>query len=130
MSSPASWCRATRRTSSTPPPTGSTPSLSLDAQHLLELGDDLDQILLILHRLVDALVGARDLVEDAVILAALDTLGLLPQILQREALLRRRARHAPTGPVRCRLERLGVAATAHDVRARSHRARDDAELTG
>src|SRR5262245_38108033 len=68
-------------------------ALALHAQDLLQLRDNLDQVLLVLHDLIDALVGARDLVEHAVVLPALDARRLLAQVGEGELLLRLRARH-------------------------------------
>ena len=40
-----------------------TETSPLDAEHLLQLGDDLHQVLLVLHHLLDGLVRAGNLVE-------------------------------------------------------------------
>ena len=50
---------------------------ALHADDLFQLGDDLDQVLLLLHHAVDVLVGLGRLVDDAGVLAALDALGLV-----------------------------------------------------
>src|ERR1051325_1352131 len=96
---------------SSPVTTGSP----LHAQHLLEHGHDLDEIALVLHHLVDVLVGARDLVEHAVILAALDAAGLVHEVAHGERALGLAAAHAAARAVRRGLERFGVAQPAHDV---------------
>ena len=87
-----------------------------------------DEIGLVGHHLVDILVGTRDLVEHALVLAAFDALRLLREIGARVAALRFAPAHAAPGPVSAGAERLGVALAAHDVGARAHAARDDAEL--
>src|SRR5207249_5935217 len=78
--------------------------------------------------LVDILVGTRDLVEHALVLAAFDALRLLREVGAREAALRFAPAHAAPGPVGAGAERLGVAFAAHDIGARAHAPRDDAEL--
>src|SRR5262245_33488493 len=102
---------------------------ALDAYHLLQRVHDVDEIRLIRHHLVDILVGARNFVHDAAILAAFDALRLFRQIETRKSLLRLRAAHAAAGAVRARAERFAAALAAHDERLRAHAARDDAELT-
>src|SRR4051794_2218941 len=82
----------------TPSP-GFTPSSTFDAQHLLEGVHDLDEIGLVRHYLVDVLVGAGNLVQHALVLAAEDAFGLRFQILNGEALLRRVSAHASSGAV-------------------------------
>src|SRR5690606_36517898 len=52
---------------------------ALHAHHLLELGHDLDQVPLLVDDLLDRLVRARDLVDDAGVLAALHAPRLLLQ---------------------------------------------------
>ena len=58
--------------------------LTFDAHHLLERVHDLDQFSLRRHHGVDVLVGARNLVQYTLILAAFDTFGLRTQILDRK----------------------------------------------
>src|ERR1700752_4365170 len=101
---------------------------AFDAEYLLQRVDDLDEIGLVRHHLVDVLVGAGDLVQHAAVLAADDALGLLLQVGGGESFLRRVAAHLAAGNVRARLEALGTARAAHDVAPRAHAARDDAEL--
>ena len=55
---------------------------TFDAQHLLERVHDLDEIGLVRHHLVDVLVGAGDLVQHALVLAADDAFGLRFQVLR------------------------------------------------
>src|SRR5690349_19789091 len=73
---------------------------ALDADHLAERVHDLDEIGLRRHDGVDVLVGTRRLVDDAFVLAALDTLGRLGVVLDREARLGLAARHGATGAMR------------------------------
>ncbi len=103
---------------------------ALHTHHLLELGDDLDQIPLLVDDPLDRLVRARDLVDHPGVLAALDALRLLLQVLRREAPLRGVPAHPPTRPVRRRVEGLLVAEALDDVRAGAHGARDDPVVPG
>src|SRR5690606_5714359 len=103
---------------------------ALHAHHLLELGHDLDQVPLLVDDLLDRLVRARDLVDDAGVLAALHAPRLLLQVLGGEAPLGRVAAHPAAGAVGRRVEGPGVAETLDDVRARAHGARDDPVLAG
>src|SRR5262245_52357129 len=89
---------------------------------------DLDEVVLVRHDLVDVLVGAGDFVDDAAILAADHARGLRLEVGGRKLLLRLRATHAPAGAVRARVETVGRPLAAHDIAARTHAARDDAEL--
>src|SRR5438094_964208 len=61
---------------------------ALDAEHLLQRVQHLHEVGLVRHHLVDALVGAGDLVQHAAVLAADDALRLRFQILDGESLLR------------------------------------------
>src|SRR5687768_16599849 len=117
-----------------PPPSPRDPSMvsirsALHAHDLSERVHDLDQILLRVHDRVDRLVRRRRLVDDAGILSALDALGRLDMILDAEAALGLRPRHRAAGAVAATGEALRVALAAHDVRARAHAARNDAEIT-
>src|SRR5882724_6956442 len=103
-------------------------SLPLHAEDLAQLGHDLDQVLLVLHHLLDQLVGAGDLVEHARILAALDALGLGFQVLDREAPPGFAPAHPPAGSVRGALEALRVPQSADDVAAGPHAAGNDAQV--
>ena len=51
--------------------------LPLDADHLLELRNDLDEVGLGTHDFLDVFVGTGDLVDDGFVLAALDACGLV-----------------------------------------------------
>src|SRR6266581_990079 len=101
---------------------------TFDAHHLLQRVHDFDQIGLVGHHLLDVLVSRRDLVEHALVLAAFDTLRLRDEVRAREAALRFTPAHSAPGAVSAGAQRLGVALAAHDVGARAHAARDDAEL--
>src|SRR5262249_55472951 len=96
--------------------------------NLLQRVHHLDEIALVLHHLVDVLVGARDLVDHAAVLAADDAGSLLGEVAGGESLHRLRTAHASAGAVRAGLEALLRAPAAHDVRARAHAAGDDAEV--
>src|SRR6478735_8603085 len=91
---------------------------------------DLDQIGLVGHHVVDALVRAGDFVEHTRVLAAHDALRLLDQFSRREGLSCLVAAHPAPGAVRAGMEALRRALAADDVAARAHAARDDAELAG
>ncbi|MDQ0985126.1 NADP-dependent 3-hydroxy acid dehydrogenase YdfG [Streptomyces sp. V2I9] len=103
---------------------------ALHAHHLLELRDDLDQILLLVDDLLDRLVRPRNLVHDARVLTALHALGLLLQVLGREAPLRRAPAHPAARAVRRRVERLLVPEALHDVRTGAHGPRNDPVVAG
>jgi hypothetical protein len=64
------------------------PGSPLDAHHLLQGMHDIDEIDLCGHHCIDVLVRAGDLVEHALILAALDTSGLVLEIFDRVRALR------------------------------------------
>ena len=59
-------------------------SSAFHTEHLLELGVDLDQALLLLHHTVDVLVGLGRFIDDAAVLTAFDPDGLARQVLGRE----------------------------------------------
>src|SRR5262245_2377833 len=81
--------------SSYPDPEG----LALDADHLAQLVHDLDQVRLGGHHGVDRLVGHGRLVDDILILAALDPGRGPDMVLDREAPLGLVARHRPARTV-------------------------------
>jgi hypothetical protein len=56
---------------------GERPTSSFDAQHLLELSDDLHEVGLLVHHGMDVFISLRNLIHDAVIFAAFDAGGLL-----------------------------------------------------
>src|SRR4030095_4957516 len=116
-----------------PPPSPWDPSIvstssPLDAHDLPERVHDLDQVPLRLHDRVDRLVGAARLVDDIRILPAFHARGRGFVIGQREAPLRLVARHGAARPVAAALVALRVPQPAHDVRARSHAAGNDAKV--
>src|SRR5689334_11708806 len=88
----------------------------------LESVDDVDEIGLIGHHLVDVLVRARDLVDHALVLAADHAPGLGLQVLDGETLLRGIAAHPAARAMRARVEALRRSLAEHDVAARAHAA--------
>src|SRR5262245_29666557 len=108
---------------------GTSPDRSaLDADHLTQVGDHLDEVVLAGDHLGDVLVGTGDLVDDTGVLAALDALGLSDKVLGGELAPRLGPGHAPPGTVARGAERVLVAQPTHDKRARAHRTRDDAQI--
>src|SRR5262245_40968930 len=107
-----------------------TPNSALHAQDLLERVHHLHQVGLVRHDLVDVLVGARDLVEHALVLAADDALRLGLQIRDGKRLLGRVAAHPAPRAVGAGVEALGRTPAPHDVAASAHATRDDAEVAG
>ncbi len=83
--------------------------LSFYAQDLFEGVNGIHQVRLVFHDLVDVLVGARDLVDNTFILAALDAGSLRNQVFPGELTLRNSSRHPTSGAVRAGAERLLVA---------------------
>src|SRR5438309_326140 len=106
-------------------PFSSLPVLALHADHLTQRVHHVHQIALRFHHRVDGLVRHRCFVDDVRVLTALDARSCLGVVVQREAALRLRARHRPSGPVTTAHEAFRIALTAHDVRARSHAAGDE-----
>src|SRR5690606_6570245 len=102
----------------------------LDAHHLLQVRDDLDQVALLRDHLGQVLVRAGDLVHHARVLAALDPVGLPGQVVDREGPPRLAPGHPPSRAVRGRAVGQRVAQPADDVRTGAHAAGDDAQLTG
>src|SRR5215813_6517415 len=105
----------------------SAPS-TLHAKHLLQRVDNINQVALRFHHLVDVFVGAGDLVDHALILATLDAFRLNRQIIKRELPLRRSPRHLATGAVAARAVRVQVSLAAHDEASRAHATGNDSEL--
>src|SRR5947209_6933511 len=101
---------------------------TLDADHLAKRVHDPDEIVLRPHDGVDVLVRGRCFVEHARVLAAFDAVPFALEIGERETVARLTAAHPAARAVRARFERVRIAETAHDERARTHRARDEAEL--
>src|SRR5213080_3515653 len=97
---------------------------AFDTEHLPQLGNDLDQVFLLLHHLSYVLVSRGDFVEDPAVLAALDTLGLLAQIVHRETPLRLAPAHPLARSMRCAVETEGIAQPADDERTGAHRPGD------
>src|SRR5690606_21089640 len=67
------------------------------------------------------------LIDDALVLSALDAGGLHFKVLDRVLRLRLGTRHLTSRPVRTRIERLRVTKPLDDEGLRPHRARDDPE---
>ena len=77
----------------------SSHGLSLHAEDLPKLGDDLNEIGLRGHDGIDILIGPGCLIDDICILATLDSLGCLNMIGKGKRPLRLTARHPPTRAV-------------------------------
>lgn len=90
--------------------------------------NDLDQIALVLHDLVDVLIAARNLIEDGVILPALNALGLLFEIGHGKGTASLGAAHLSARTMRARAIRLEIYLAADDVTALPHRTGDDAQI--
>src|SRR5262249_25753340 len=101
----------------------------LDANNLPQRVHDLNQVALRLHHLVDRLVRHRRLVDHVLVLATFDPRRRGDMVSDREAAPRLVARHRTPRAVAAAVEAVVVPEAAHDVRARSHAARNDAEIT-
>src|SRR6185312_7827551 len=101
---------------------------ALDAQHLAQRMHHLDQVGLCSHHRADRLVRRRRLIDHRRVLAAFDVHGGLAVLRQRDLLARRGTAHHPAGTVAAAVEAVRVALATHDVSARAHAARDDAQL--
>ena len=101
-------------------------ALPLNTDDLLKFGHDLNEIVLGTHDLLDVFIGTGDLVDDAFVLSALDSGGLL---LGHRSRIRLRfgSGHLSSRTVRARVEALRISQTSDDERFRSHRAGDDPE---
>src|ERR1700730_16556070 len=102
------------------------PPSSFNADHLLDLSDDLHQIALVSHHRLDVFVSAGNFIQHAYILAAFNARSLARQIVFRKRSFGRATRHLAAGPVRAGVETLGLALPFHDERFRTHRSGDDA----
>src|SRR5438045_8122166 len=89
-------------------------SSALHANHLLDLGDDLHQIALVLHHRLDRFVGAGDFIQHAAVFTTLNASGLLHQVFTREGPLSCAARHLASRAVRAGIETLRQATSLHD----------------
>src|SRR5688572_16199769 len=89
---------------------------------------DFHQVALCMHDGVDVLVCHRDLIDDAIVLATLDTGGGPHLVFAREAALGFAAAHRATRAMAATGEALLVALAPHDVAARAHRAGNDPQL--
>src|SRR6185369_377930 len=108
----------------TPHPGGK--GLSLDADYLLDLGDNFDQVFLVLHHRLDRLVSAWNLVQYADVFATFNTRSLALKIVFREMTLGLSSGHLATRTVRAGIETLRQAASLNDERLRAHRSGNDA----
>src|SRR5688572_2698570 len=106
----------------------SSSALPFDAQYLLQRVQRFDEVALVFHDLVDRLVGAGNLIDHALVLAADHAPGLFHEVPRRVRFLRLRAAHAAARAVRAGLEALLRTFAAHDVGLRSHAAGDDAQV--
>jgi len=61
---------------------------ALHADHLLDLGNDLNQIFLVLHHRFDRFVSAGNFIQYACVLATFNACGLLREIFTSEVTLR------------------------------------------
>src|SRR5581483_4207108 len=105
-----------------------TAGSAFDADDGAQRVHDVDEVALGFDDAVDVLVRGGRLVQDVLVLAAFDPRRRGGMVVERDALARLVARHAAPRTVRAALERVGVPLAANDVRARAHRAGDDAEL--
>src|SRR3970040_1812436 len=89
--------------------------------------NDLDQVGLIRHHFVEVLVGGGDFVQHTLVLAADDAFGLSCEIADGKPLLSLGPAHPAPGAMGAGVETVRRALAAHDIAARPHAARDDAE---
>jgi len=61
---------------------------SLHTDHLLDLGDDFDQVFLVLHHRFDRFVSAGNFIQYACVLATFNARGLLREIFTSEVTFR------------------------------------------
>src|SRR5690349_10033344 len=100
--------------------------LSLNTDHLLDLGDDRHQVFLVLHHRFDRFVSAGNFIQYARVLATFNARGLLREIFTSEVTLRCSTRHLAASAVRARVEALSQAAPLNDERFRAHRSGNNA----
>src|SRR5216684_2681465 len=82
------------------------PPSSFNANHLLDLGNDLHQIALVSHHRLDVFVSAGNFIQHAYIFAAFNSRGLARQIVFRKSSFGRTTRHFAPSPVRAGVETL------------------------
>src|SRR5262249_48102571 len=75
-------------------------ALALHANHLLDLGDNCNQIFLVLHHRFNRFVSAGNFIQHARVLAAFNAGSLTLQIISREMTLGRATRHLAARTVR------------------------------
>src|SRR5262245_31336460 len=104
------------------------PGLALHADYLAQRVYHVHKIALRFHHGVDGLVRHRRFVDDVRVLTALDAGCCLRVVIQCEAALRLGTRHGSSGSMATGHEAFRIALAAHDVRARSHAAGNDAHV--
>src|SRR5712691_4358887 len=102
--------------------------LPFDTHDLTQRVHHVHQIALRLHHCVDGLVRHRCFVDDVRILTALDARRCLRVVVQGETALRFCTRHGPSRSMTTAHEAFRIALAAHNVRTRSHAARDDSHV--
>src|SRR5712692_5233147 len=102
------------------------PPSSFNADHLLDLGNDLYQIALVSHHRLDVFVSAGNFVQHPYIFAAFNARGLTRQVVFGEGSFGRTSRHLASSPVRAGVETLCRATSLNDERFRAHRSGNDA----
>src|SRR6266481_4065539 len=99
--------------------------LPFDTHDLTQRVHHVYQVALRLHHCVDGLVGHRRFVDDIRVLAALHARSCLGVVVERESTLGLRTGHGASGSMTTAHEALWIALATHDVRTRSHAARND-----
>src|ERR1700733_7029415 len=108
---------------------GRVPSaLSLHAHYLAQRVNHIYQIALRFHHGVDGLVRHRRFIDDIRILTALDAGRRLGVVIQGEPALGFGTRHGTSRSMATAHEAFRITLAAHDVRTRSHAARDDSHV--
>jgi hypothetical protein len=105
------------------------PPVLAHAHHLPQCMHHINQITLCFHHGVNGLVRHRSFINDVRILTALNAGSRLGVIVQREAAPRFCTRHGASGSMATAHEAFRIALAAHDVRTRTHAARDNAHVS-
>src|SRR5260370_13234819 len=103
--------------------------LPFDTHDLTQRVHHVHQIALSLHHCVDGLVGHRRFVDDIRVLTALHSRSCLRMVVEREATLGLRERHGASSSLATAHETFRIALATHDVRTRSHAARNDPHVS-
>src|SRR5215471_16410222 len=90
---------------------------------------DFHQISLRRHNCIDRLVRRWRLIDHVCVLATFHSFSHADVVLDREALFGFMARHGTTCTVTAAVEAFRVTLAAHDVRSRTHAARDNAHVS-